>query len=184
MDTHGTVVVGIDGSEPSLAAARVAAEEARRRSAPLRVVCAYPPPGYFGLAAGPMLGLTPQTIADSVVQKLSHERDLPEHDVEATGSSAWRVLDVKDTIAHDVARDIEAMVVEALAGEPDLPKLDVRAVAGSPWQVLIEAASDADLLVVGHRGRGGLSSALLGSVSLQCVIHAPCSVLVVRDPAE
>jgi nucleotide-binding universal stress UspA family protein len=52
---------------------------------------------------------------------------------------------------------------------------------GAPAQVLLEAAKDADLLVVGSRGRGGFASAVLGSVSLACVLHAHCPVLVFRD---
>jgi nucleotide-binding universal stress UspA family protein len=49
--------------------------------------------------------------------------------------------------------------------------------------VLIEQAQAADLLVVGHRGRGGLASALLGSVGLHCVLHAACPVIIVRPAA-
>jgi nucleotide-binding universal stress UspA family protein len=57
---------------------------------------------------------------------------------------------------------------------------------GHPAQVLIEAATDADLLVVGSRGHGGFVSALLGSVSQHCTHHAPCPVVVIRgiSPAE
>jgi nucleotide-binding universal stress UspA family protein len=40
-------------------------------------------------------------------------------------------------------------------------------------------ARDADLLVVGHRGRGAVASALLGSVGLRCVLHSTCPVTVV-----
>lgn len=52
---------------------------------------------------------------------------------------------------------------------------------GSPGGVLCEVAQhwQADLVVVGHRGRSGLVEALLGSISNHVVHHSPCSVLVV-----
>jgi len=53
-----------------------------------------------------------------------------------------------------------------------------------PAKGLIESAKGADLLVVGARGRGGFSGLLLGSVSDQCVHHAPCPVTVVRTGAH
>ncbi|GAB7039053.1 MULTISPECIES: universal stress protein [Catenuloplanes] len=51
---------------------------------------------------------------------------------------------------------------------------------GSPARALLEAGRSAQLIVVGSRGRGGLSGALLGSVSQQLLHHAPCAVAVVR----
>ncbi len=53
---------------------------------------------------------------------------------------------------------------------------------GSPGQSLCQAAKDwgADLIVVGRRGRKGLTEAFLGSVSNHAVHHAPCSVLVIQ----
>lgn len=40
----------------------------------------------------------------------------------------------------------------------------------------------ADLIVVGRRGRKGLTEALLGSVSNYILHHAPCAVLVMQSP--
>jgi nucleotide-binding universal stress UspA family protein len=51
---------------------------------------------------------------------------------------------------------------------------------GYPARVLLDAAADADLLVVGSRGRGGMVGMLLGSVSQHVVTHASCPVVVVR----
>ncbi len=57
-------------------------------------------------------------------------------------------------------------------------------VIGPAGDVLARAASDhfADLVVVGSRRRGPISSFVLGSVSAHLVDHAPCPVLVVRQP--
>lgn len=49
-----------------------------------------------------------------------------------------------------------------------------------PVIALCDAAQDAQLLVVGHRGRGGFAAMLLGSVAHGLLHHAPCPVAVVR----
>ncbi|WP_410816268.1 universal stress protein [Micromonospora sp. 050-3] len=52
--------------------------------------------------------------------------------------------------------------------------------AGNPTPVLIRESADADLLVLGHRGRGGFPELLLGSVAVTVAAHAACPVLITR----
>ncbi|MGY1636091.1 universal stress protein [Geodermatophilus sp. SYSU D00742] len=77
----------------------------------------------------------------------------------------------------------EAFVADVLREVPQpAPEVRVRAVMGTAAEALIRESTGADLLVVGSRGHGGFSSMLLGSVSMQCALHAPCPVTVVHSP--
>ena len=71
-------------------------------------------------------------------------------------------------------------VVTAVRGRHKLVEVRTDVVRGHAAEVLLEAAQDADLLVVGSRGRGALVGMLLGSVSEHCVRHATCPVVIVR----
>jgi nucleotide-binding universal stress UspA family protein len=51
---------------------------------------------------------------------------------------------------------------------------------GSPRAVLLEAAAAAQMVIVGTRGRGGIPSMTLGSVTATLLHHAPCPVGIVR----
>ena len=59
------------------------------------------------------------------------------------------------------------------------------AVGGPPAKAILVVAEDieADLIVTGSRGRGRVTSALLGSVSSEPVRGSPCDVLVVHPPS-
>ena len=80
--------------------------------------------------------------------------------------------------AEDVPRESIAVVRRL---QPAL-QCEGIAVEGQTADVLLQEARNADFLVVGNRGRGGFARLLLGSVSQQVVHHAPCPVIVVREP--
>ena len=70
--------------------------------------------------------------------------------------------------------------VERVRSDHPAVNVETAVIEGPPAQVLVDMSVDADLLVIGSRGRGGFSELLLGSVSQQCVHHARCPVTVVR----
>ena len=51
--------------------------------------------------------------------------------------------------------------------------------SGSAAAALLEEAEDADTLIVGTRGHGGLAGVIMGSVSHQLANHTPCPLTVV-----
>jgi nucleotide-binding universal stress UspA family protein len=59
---------------------------------------------------------------------------------------------------------------------------DYTQLQGSPARLVCKFAKDqgVDLIIIGRRGRSGLSEILLGSVSNYVIHHAPCCVLVVQ----
>ena len=64
----------------------------------------------------------------------------------------------------------------------DAPNVDIeeRLVRDLPVRALLDASSEADLVVVGSRGRGGFRGLLLGSVSQQCIQYSAVPVAIVR----
>ena len=56
-----------------------------------------------------------------------------------------------------------------------------RLVEKSAVDALLDEANDADLVVIGSRGRGAVRSTLLGSVSHSVAQHANCPVVIIRD---
>ena len=95
---------------------------------------------------------------------------------------AWtdnvELLDVTRQAAEEAT---VAQVAEILG--PD-HGASISVVEGGPAEALVDAAADADLIVVGNRGRGNIAAALLGSTSAKVADEAPCPVVVVRAQPE
>ncbi|VVJ21727.1 Universal stress protein family [Amycolatopsis camponoti] len=90
-----------------------------------------------------------------------------------------RILTPPDTLEDDEER----LLGQRLAGwQEKYPDVEVRRVLvrDRPRHALLEASAEAQLVVVGSRGRGGFTGMLLGSTSQALVQHAQCPVLVVR----
>ena len=86
--------------------------------------------------------------------------------------------------AQDEATTTARALLSAEVGGVGVPRrgdvqIEERIEPGPAARVLVAASQVASLLVVGSHGRGGVASALLGSVSLDCVHHAACPVVVV-----
>src|SRR5215472_13419248 len=91
----------------------------------------------------------------------------------------------EDSHNPDVARKAIGQIVEQARSEisETAPQVTVNVVTGDPAHELISASHDADLVVVGSRGSGGLAW-LLGSVSSKVAHHAACPVVIIREKGQ
>jgi nucleotide-binding universal stress UspA family protein len=80
----------------------------------------------------------------------------------------------------EIAEKIVAEAIGDALGAGGEVRARAWVVEGDPAQVLLDASDGADLLVVGSQRDGGLTGAMLGSVSQHCVHHACCPVVVIR----
>jgi nucleotide-binding universal stress UspA family protein len=78
------------------------------------------------------------------------------------------------------AKEIVDRVMAAAGPPPEGVEVVGEAVRGTPGFALIEASRDADLVVVGSRGRGGFAGLLLGSTSAEVASHSHAPVAVIR----
>jgi nucleotide-binding universal stress UspA family protein len=143
------VLVGTDGSEDALAAARRALELLTSDAT-------------VHLVAVAEVAATVDPVAPEVTAGYSrpHEFD----------PARARAIDDATAALERAASALGGVAVETYVD------------GGDPGPVLCERARalNADVMVVGSRGRGAIRRVLLGSVSTYLVQNAPCPVLVVR----
>ena len=137
------VVAGVDGSDVAQRAVVAAADEARRRAAPLRLLHA---------------------VAETPGRTASGEDDLA-------------------AVLHADAATILQAAADSVEGVVDAG-VTTEIVDGDPVEVLERASHDAQLVVVGSRGVGGLLGLLIGSTANGVVGRAACPVLVVQEEDE
>ncbi|GAA4735276.1 universal stress protein [Actinomycetospora chibensis] len=147
------VVCGVDGSAGSRYALKEAIRSAVRRHARVQVVAVYEPPEMWAAMSWGAMGDLSIPDAETL-----HQRGL------------------------ELAQGVVDEVTPAMATEFTLPEVTVEARPGRPAEELVDVARGADELVVGHRGRRGFGSLVLGSVGLGCVLHATCPVTIVPEP--
>jgi nucleotide-binding universal stress UspA family protein len=102
---------------------------------------------------------------------------------------AWQMPFLSNPAAYDKAelertyQEFVIKTVSEIAPSPAVP-LQTLVAEGDPTEALIAASKDADLLVLGSRGRSPFAGLMLGSVSQACAAHAACPVVVVKRTDE
>ncbi|MDA8270087.1 MAG: universal stress protein [Actinomycetota bacterium] len=86
-------------------------------------------------------------------------------------------------VLEDFEKDASALLDEVVAFvRKNYPKLQLVSslIQGPTAQTIMDRAKEADMVVVGSRGRGGFSGLLLGSVGQQLVHHCPAPVVIIH----
>ena len=106
---------------------------------------------------------------------------------ELTAVFAWEMPFVSFPGAFDreeleqAGKEFIVETVSKVVPRPPVPLITLVA-EGDPAASLIKASEDADLLVLGTRGRSPWAGLLLGSVSQRCAERSACPVVVVPSP--
>jgi nucleotide-binding universal stress UspA family protein len=111
-------------------------------------------------------------------------RGVPLRVVHSWGGLDPRYSDLLLSSEHAVTQLARTLLDDAVKlGLDGAPDAEIQPVIASdaPAVALLRESLEAQLLVVGGRGRGGFAELALGSVSHQCVLHAACPVAVVRS---
>ena len=147
----GSVLVGMDGSEDSFQALRFLLSLPLARQTKLRLL--------------------------SVIEPIRYPTSAP-------GAVRAHLARMLKEIENERRGELEKVLEKATAElEGSLTRVTRSTPTGNPADVIVAAATahDADLVVVGARGLGGVTRLLLGSVSEKVLGYARCPVLIVKE---
>jgi nucleotide-binding universal stress UspA family protein len=150
----GSVLVAMDGSEDSFRAARFLQSFALPRGTKVRLLSVVEPVRYPASAPAALRGQLAK-----MIKELEAER-------------RGQLEKVLERAAAQLDDKITRVTRSTASGDP------AGAIAASA------ASFNADLIVVGARGHGGMARVLLGSVSEKVLRHARCPVLIVKERAK
>ncbi len=148
---HRGIVVGVDGSPSSDMAVRWAAQEAGMRNVPLSLVHVVERPPGGLFALGG--GALPPPYETNEWEKNEGQEII---------SAAVKLA--KDSVQNG-----------------SLPQVHVQVYFSTAGPALFDLSTQAQLIVVGCRGRSRVGRVLLGSVSAGLIQHARCPVAVIHD---
>ena len=148
------VLVGMDGSDDSFQALRFLLSLPLARQSKLRLLSVVEPVRYPTSAPGALRGQLTR-----MLKKIENER-----------------RGQLESALEKAAAELEGSMTRVTRSTP----------SGDPADVIVAAAAahDADLIVVGARGLGGMSRLLLGSVSEKVLRYARCPVLIVKERSQ
>ena len=134
-----------------------------------------------------IVGVSGSTASTAAVRWAAAEAQLRGADLHVILAHRWRIpgrrFRSRDELLSGTGERVTAILDSALeqarSAAPDV-QVQSSADVGDPVPILLEAASDADLLVVGGRSRGG-PTPMLTPVTSQIAAYASCPVAVVRE---
>jgi nucleotide-binding universal stress UspA family protein len=136
-----------------------------------------------GMAHKVVVGIDGSDDSDAALRWALAEAEA--HDGEVIAVFAWQMPFVSNPVAFDRAeleQDGKDFLVSRVGLVEPAPRVPLTSVVaeGDPAEVLIMASRDADLLVLGARGRSTFLGAALDTVSVRCAAGARCPVTLVK----
>ena len=96
-----------------------------------------------------------------------------------TDLDAELLASTRETFGQVVAAAVATLWVVGRTADAELRE-------GDPADQLVQSVHDVagDLIVIGSRGHTGISRIVMGSVAHSVLLHARCSVLVLKQPHQ